>query len=356
MTAMTSTTAYAFLLRPSHNRVYAQASHELARAELRVFGETALRGRIADVDGAELGGVPYVTFSSPGLPEGDLRTLAALSSLHALFEVRQDAGDAGPLLRPVALTRPDRFPSDLLTIQKYPGKTNEDFTRLLLNVTAMACDRPEGLLTGGLRVFDPLCGRGTTLNQALMYGLDSAGVERDAKSFEAYQNFLRQWLKNSRLKHRAESGAVRRDRRTLGRRFHVEVGESKESYKQGRAVDLTMVQADTAASGEFFRPGSFDLIVTDAPYGVQHGSSDAGGRSRSPLPLLAGALPAWTRLLRVGGAIGISWNTYVASREELAELLAGHGFEVRDSEAHRAFRHRVDHAILRDLIVARRVR
>ena len=33
------------------------------------------------------------------------------------------------------LAREDRFDDDLLTIPKYPGKTNEQFTRLLLNVT-----------------------------------------------------------------------------------------------------------------------------------------------------------------------------------------------------------------------------
>ena len=42
------------------------------------------------------------------------------------------------------------------------------------------------MLTGRLTVFDPLCGRGTTLNQALMYGYDAAGLDVDGKDFEAY--------------------------------------------------------------------------------------------------------------------------------------------------------------------------
>ncbi len=33
------------------------------------------------------------------------------------------------------LRRLDRYDDDLLTILKYPGKTNEQFTKLLLNVT-----------------------------------------------------------------------------------------------------------------------------------------------------------------------------------------------------------------------------
>ncbi|MGP4112443.1 TRM11 family SAM-dependent methyltransferase [Streptomyces sp. 4N509B] len=346
-------TSYAFLLLPSHNRVYAQAAPRLARAELLAMSETVLGGRVTEVEERRMGGVPYLCFQAPALAPEELRYLAALSSLHALFEL----GDDGRLT-PVEVPSLDRFPSDLITIQKYAGKTNEDFTRLLLNVTALACDAPQGLLNGGLRVLDPLCGRGTTLNQALMYGLHAAGVEREARSVEAYENFLRQWLKNSRLKHRATTATVRRDRRALGRRFHVTVGESKEAYKKGQHLELTVVNADTTAAGEFFRPATFDLIVTDAPYGVQHGSRSvtAGRPSRSPVPLLQEALPVWAGLLRNGGAIGISWNTHVADREELAALLSGEGFEVRETEAYLGFGHRVDQAIARDLVVARRVR
>ncbi len=346
------TSGYAFLLLPSHNRVYAATAPRLARAELLATSEAVLGGRVHDVAETRLGGVPYLTFEAPGLTEEDLRYLGNLSSLYALFEVGAD-GRLAPLTAP----RLDRFGSELITIQKYPGKTNEEFTKLLLNLTALACAEPHRLLTGELRVFDPLCGRGTTLNQAVMYGLDAAGVDRDTRSFEAYENFLRHWLKSSRLKHQAETTTVRRNRKALGRRLEVTLGASKEEYKRGERLSLTMVNADTTASDDFFRPGSFDLIVTDAPYGVQHGSTarepaGGSGRSRSPLPLLEAALPVWTRLLRPGGAIGISWNTNVASRDELTGLLTDAGFTVRDTEPYLDLRHRVDQAIVRDLVVA----
>ncbi len=347
---------YGLLLLPSHNRVYAQSSPALARSELLVLDGTVLGGRLTDVAEQTIGGVPYLTFRADPLTGADIAYLANLSSAYALFEIESFGSHGEERLRPLALTRLDKFGSDLLTIQKYPGKTNEDFTKLLLNVTALSCGTPERLLTRGLRVLDPLCGRGTTLNQAVMYGLDAAGIDRDAKSFDAYGAFLRQWLKNSRIKHRAETVTVRRDRKNLGRRLHVELGETKERYKQGSTIDVTVINADTAAAGDFFRPASFDLIVTDAPYGVQHGATARSDRFRSPVPLLRTALPAWTRLLRPGGAVGIAWNTYVARREELAALLAEHGCEVLDTEPYHGFRHRVDQAIVRDLIVARRAR
>ncbi|WP_037576152.1 TRM11 family SAM-dependent methyltransferase [Phaeacidiphilus oryzae] len=356
-------TDYAFLVRPSHNRVYSQAALALVQAELGVFNERALGGRLTGVGTAELGGVPYVTFSTDGegeLTEGELRLLANLSSLYALFAYDREAGT----LRPVTARPLDLFSSDLLTIQKYSGKTNEDFTKLLLNVTAMATDRPQALLDRALRVLDPMCGRGTTLNQALMYGLDSAGMDVDAQDFDAYALFLRTWLKHSRLKHQAESGPIRRNKRTLGRRFQASIGADKERYKRGEVIGLEVVNADTLQAREFFRPSSFDLVVTDAPYGVQHGSRPGGGGQgggqggprldRSPTALLRAAVPVWTELLRPGGAIGISWNTHVAGREELAGVLAEAGLEVRDSEAYRGFEHRVDQSIVRDLVVARK--
>ncbi|NDU72563.1 SAM-dependent methyltransferase [Actinomadura sp. DSM 109109] len=348
-------TAYGLLVSPSHNRVYAQAAADLVKAELAVFSERALGGRVRDIEETALGGVPYVTFSADGLTETDLRLLSNLSSLYALFQIE------GELLRPVALQPLDLFGSDLLTIQKYSGKTNEYFTKLLLNVTAMATDSPLDLVTGRPRVFDPMCGRGTTLNQAMMYGLDAAGMDIDGKDFDAYAAFVKTWLKNNRVKHQAEVANVRRDKAVLGRRLHVTLGASKERYKSGETMEITVVNADSVDAGRFFRPASFDLIVTDAPYGVQHGSRPKGAQpgrkgrpqlSRSPVELLAAAVPGWARLLRPGGAVGISWNTFVGRREQLAEVLAASGLDVRDSDAYRGFRHRVDQAISRDLIVA----
>lgn len=338
---------YGFLVLPSHNRVYSLAAAELAAAELAVFGERAMDGRIGGIARTELGGVPYVTFSADELTERDLRLLSNLSSLYALFAIEDGR------LTPLAKQPLDLFGSELLTIQKYPGKTNEDFTKLLLNVTALASDRPLDLVAGRPRVLDPMCGRGTTLNQALMYGWDAAGVDVDGKDVDAYALFLRTWLKHSRLKHQADLTTVRRAKAVLGRRFQATVGATKERYKAGETIEVTAVHADTLRSGDFFRPASFDLVVTDAPYGVQHGSRQ-GGLSRGPAELLEAAVPVWAGLLRAGGAIGISWNTHVARRARLAGILDENGFEVQESAAYLGFEHRVDQAILRDLIVARK--
>jgi Putative RNA methylase family UPF0020 len=340
-------TSYALLMLPSANRVYAEAAVGLTIAELEVFNAAVLGGRLADIAASTIAGVPYVTFDGD-LAARDFDYLANASARYALFERRDD------LLRPVALSGLDRLDDDLVTIPKYPGKTNEQFTKLLLNVTVLASAAADRMLDTRLRVLDPLCGRGTTLNQALTYGYDAAGIDLDRKDFEAYASYVQTYLKRKRLKHRADLGPVRRERKVVARRLTVSLAFSKEDHAAGDLVGLDVVHADTTAAAQFFRPSSFDVIVTDAPYGVQHGSRTvAAGLRRAPLDLLREAAPVWAGLLRAGGAMGIAWNTHVARREDAAEVLAGAGLTVLEGP-YAGFRHRVDQAITRDILVATR--
>ncbi|HJQ46167.1 MAG TPA: SAM-dependent methyltransferase [Amycolatopsis sp.] len=336
---------YGILLYPSANRVYADTAPALLRAELGVFGE-ALSTAPTSVEERVLGGVPYLTFSTAHrLSEQDVALLSTLSSLYALFELTDG------LLRPVDVAPLDKFDSDLLTIQKYAGKTNELFTKLLLNVTLLSTSDPTAFLGGPLHVLDPLCGRGTTLNQAMSYGLNATGIELDGRDFEAYERFIKTWLRGKRIKHTAEAGQLRRNKVKLGQRLEIEFGLTREQYKAGVARRVAYYNCDTVTGAGLLKAGSVDAIVTDAPYGVQHGSRRADELARSPRELLTEAVPAWVRTLRPGGALGISWNTHVTKRDEVAAILTDAGLEVRETGE---FTHRVDQAILRDLMVARK--
>jgi SAM-dependent methyltransferase len=337
--------SYALLVSPSANRVYAQTAPQLTVAELGVLDATVLEGRLGRSAVVELAGVPYVVFEGE-LTDVDLAHLANVSTAFALFERE------GDLLRPVGLHGLDRFDDDLLTILKYQGKTNEVFTRLLLNVTVQSSTAAGRLLSDRLRILDPLCGRGTTLNQALMYGWDAAGVDVDEKDFEAYTAFLPTWLKRKRLKHTSGTSRLRRDGRMLGRRFQAELAPDKEAWSAGQTLTVTVDHADTTSVPDIFRRDSFDAVVTDAPYGVQHGGRADATWRRSPLDLLAIALPGWVRVLRPGGAVGIAVNTRTSPRVDTLALLADAGLEPLDSPPYGGFEHRVDQAIVRDIVVA----
>jgi SAM-dependent methyltransferase len=338
---------YLILISPSANRVYADTSVQLMQREIQVFNDAVLDGKVHELSETTVGGVPYISMRADELTDTDIAFLSNLSSLYALFEVR------GELLRPLVLAPLDKFSSDLLTIQKYSGKTNEHFTKLLLNVAAVSTDSPHDFLIGALKVVDPICGRGTTLNQAMMYGFDVSGLDLDRKDFEAYSAFIVTWLKNKRIKHQAEVVPIRRNREQLGRRLEISFGVTKEQYKAGEVLKITYVNADTLRSSEFFKANSFDVLVADTPYGVQHGSHEEK-LHRSPLHLLERAVPDWVKLVRPGGTIGLSWNTYVVRRDELTAILNDNDLDVLDSTGFDGFQHRVDQAINRDLVVARK--
>jgi SAM-dependent methyltransferase len=341
---------YALLLRPSANRVYAEAATQICAAELEVLSRAALAGRLGPVTAVTIGGIDYLTFDATPLAEPDLAYLANVSAVYALFE-RVD----GDLLRPVTLTSMDQFDDDLVTILKYPGKTNEQFTKLLLNVTVLSSAAAPDMLRRQLRVLDPLCGRGTTLNQALSYGYDAVGIDHDSKDFDAYEAFVKTYLQRKRIKHHAQVSAIRRERRVVGRRMTVALSPSRERYREGDTLTLDVVQADTTEAAAYVRTGTVDVIVTDAPYGVAHGSrSAAQGLRRRPLDLLADAVPVWARLLRPGGAMGIAWNTVVAKRVDMTATLQAAGLEVLDDGPYTRFSHRVDQSIIRDIVIARR--
>ena len=235
-----------------------------------------------------------------------------------------------------------------MTIPKYPGKTNEQFTRLLLNVTLASSSSP----VGPAAILDPLCGRGTTLSTGLILGHDVYGVEADLKDLESYAAFLRTYFRRNRLRHSVSMTPVQREGRSLGRRLELEV------TPPGRPTPLrlTAFSGDARSSAALYGLRRFDAIVTDAPYGVVHASqSDAAGRAardRSAAGLLIEAIGVWAGQLKAGGALGISWNTYGVPRERLAEAATAHRLEPRQEGPYRELGHRVDASIPRDIFIA----
>ena len=213
------TDRYAILQLPSVNQVYNAASGQLVVGELQSVNAAVMGNRIKDIENTIIGGVSYLTFTCEAMTGGDVFYIANLSFVYALFAVH---GDEQTLrLRPIKLEALDRYDSDLLSILKFAGKTNQHFTRMLLNVTLMASSFAAQMHSKRLTVFDPLCGRGTTLNQALMYGFHAAGIEMDHNDYEAYRIFINRWLKDKRLKHKSDEAELRKDKQHQARRLSI---------------------------------------------------------------------------------------------------------------------------------------
>ncbi len=328
------------LLAPSANRVYASEADRLVAAELKIMLGADDHPPIEPV---RIAGIGYLALATECLDEHACATLGRLSGCYATFHREHDR------LWPIEIIRPDLFDDDLVTIPKYPGKTNEQFTRLLINVTLASMRRPN---SGPISILDPLCGRGTVLSTAMMLGCNAAGVEVEAKAVEAYAAYLRSYLRRKRLKHNLEVNPVRREGKIIGKRLEAAVIPNGRE----RPIALTVFSGDTRQSGALFGKRRFEAVVTDAPYGVVHGSrtdvSGVGGRDRSAAGLISEALPVWTMQLKPGGALGLSFNAIGLRRERLLDLVAAAGLEPLDTGPYRNFEHRVDSSIRRDIVVA----
>jgi hypothetical protein len=351
---------YSLLVQPSFNRVYAKAAAAIGAAELTTIGELARPSRFAEITQVRRGGVDYLdVHSEEALAAADLHLLAELSATFTLFEVRDD----GALL-PLEVARTTLFDDDLLTTLRYSGKTNDQFTKLLLNLALAASDGGiDALAAAGIppgeehrfRVFDPVCGRGTTINQAAMQGFDAVGIDAAKKDHELYVGFLKKYLQDHRVKHSSESFSVKKGPAAPAARttFTITPPPGRSPVETGEKLNVDVIYGDTIHTREFLTRSSVDVIVGDLPYGVQHATrNDQWGSSRNPATMLGEALPAWRQVLRLGGAMALAWNTKILSRRDLETHVRDAGFDLADAGNDGRFAHQVDRTITRDVLLA----
>ncbi|WP_413112610.1 TRM11 family SAM-dependent methyltransferase [Thaumasiovibrio sp. DFM-14] len=337
---------YAILANPGHNRIYFDTALHIACAEL-----TAMLGAenitVKDVGEREVGLPAAICFSTSTPLDDRAQTLLSASSIYyALFELLPDG-----LMRPLTPAPYNSFPESMSQILRYIGKTNEQFTRLMLNLALSAC----GTNTAKKTLIDPMCGKGTTLYEGLILGLDVVGVEINAKWVQEIQTFIVKYLKTGKYKHKAK-----KEKRTgeagkkLADCFVVETAADKQAYNSGEIQTMKVMAADTRIADKLVKKNSCDIMVSDLPYGVQHGSKNAKETkmNRSPLTLLEEALPAWRQMLRPQGAIVLSFNEFTLKWTDLADTLQQAGFHVLSEAPYVGYLHRVDQSINRNLIVA----
>lgn len=334
---------YAILQNPGHNRVYFNASRTLALHELSLATRLMSVG-VVQIREDILGGVPYVLFDTDKpLISDDLTRLSRLSFVYAIFAVTENRTRFTPLLKDGAFNISD----DIGSMLKYTGKTNELFTRMMLNIAMSVSpyDYREGFF-----VIDPLCGKGTTLFECLKLGINAAGVEIDEKPVHEAYVFLKKYLETVRCKHNShieKTGGIGNDNKKFSAtRYRFELPKNKTKQ-------IEIITGDTRYMNTYFKKGSFHALVGDLPYGVQHGSDkNKGGITRNAMGMLTEALPEWVKVLKPGGVVVLAWNLYLIPRTEMETLFIKHGLELPGDALFTQFAHRVDQAIERDLIVA----
>lgn len=339
---------YLILLSPGHNRVYFQSAQALALAELQCVAQR-MQQPLLSQDAVEIAGIAYIRFKTEQpLQAADLQKLSRLSFCYALFEAVSDG-----LLRPVERVTGYAMDEGLSRILKYTGKTNELFTRMMLNVAHACSDFADG---SGIALLDPVAGKGTTLYEALIAGYDAAGIEIGTKVVAEAMGYFKKYLETEHYKHTQHkerlSGA---NKSFTSEIYRFEFAKAKGDPSQ----TLTMVAGNSLHADQYFRKQSFHLLVGDLPYGVQHGNvtnEKQSGLTRNSLGLLDTCLPVWYEVLKVGGAMVLAYNRQITKKDEMQKIVTKHGFTLCEPSGEDAFAHRVDQSIYRDLIIARKER
>ena len=346
-------TKYAILANPGYNKTYFASSKPLSLAELSVTAGS-LQSACHDIGQMTIAGITYYCFScDQALSQADLGLLSHLSFLYALFEVIPGEQQ---LLKPLLIPDQPFFDRDISSILKYSGKTNELFTRLMINLALLSSDFSDNQ---PIRLLDPLAGKGTTLFEGLMRGFDVSGIEIGSKAVHETAVFLKKYLETGRYKHTMKKEKLSGPNKSFSASvYRFEMARDKNALKDQASVrDLTLVAGDARLADQFFRKNSFHLLVADLPYGVQHGNvtnEKQNALTRNPDQLLKVCLPSWHAVLKPGGVIALAWNRNVLSREKLAAICEKEGFTVINDYPYDQFEHRVDQAIRRDILIAKK--
>ena len=322
---------YALILYPFSNGRYEEAMRLPAINELNLLlGYCRIN---AKCERTEINGVGALCFECGELDSNKLSCISGHSM--AFWLGIYDSSAFIPLCGP----RKPLIGSDLASILKYRGKTNERFTQLLINLALCACKTNE---SNRKLLIDPMCGKGTTLFQALNMGFDAYGSDIDRKDLAEGLQFFIKYLQQARFKHKhtlfsqtiKDAPAVKIDEVAL----HI----------ADEALCFRMAQADSGLLNKVYGSSKADLIVTDLPYGIQH----APGGLVSFEQLLNHVLPAWYKALKPGGAVAVSYNTFTLKTAVVRSAFKQHGFIVMEGSEWDGMSHWVEQAVTRDATVA----
>jgi hypothetical protein len=337
----------ALKLTPQRSTQYANMVEALAAPELRA---SPLGPCINEITPITLAGQAYLLVDMAddnndgvGVDEQAEKMMPILSRLGATSEAYryfERIGDVpGPLLRPLDPRFQPFVPLQMAEARRYKGKTNEIFTRVLINVAIFAGAYADQF-GERLRVLDPLVGGGTTLFLALAAGYDAFGIELSKQDVETTAVFVKQYLNSEHILYKEVDERGRR----AGRRYQFEIGP------KGASRMLVLAHGDSGQANLHMQevPGGphMHAIVGDLPYGIQHFGEIAS--------MLQKTLPVWESLLLPGGTLALAWNATRVERASMIELLqrCTH-LTVRDDGPFQQFAHTVDRVIKRrDIVVA----
>lgn len=332
---------YAMLLKPHANIRYQQSLLTLAMTELRC----ALKAWevSAESELVSLGGKNWLTFESEPLSAEAWRDISSNAGCCMAAERN------GEWLRPLEGGVSPYYPEELPQLLKYKGKTNADFTQMLIHCAKYASSFAKS--SEPMQVLDPMCGKGTTLFCALVEGHNALGSDVDTKALNEADTYFARSLKLHRFKHKREEMSLTMPKGKSVRAVQYSLSSTPEAWKQGDKRILKMVQGDQSTLCQALQKDSCHIAVADLPYGVQHAPSD-GGRTATLDKLAEKTAAVCADMLKKGGAAALSFNTYTLQKRKVEEALEKAGLVVLKEAPFDGFAHWVEQAVDRDAVIA----
>ncbi len=345
---------YVLLQDPRHNRVFLNKSEKISLAELQIACNK-FEGGCENLSTVSIGGINYFSFEmEKEITTVELSILSRLTFVFAIFEVIK-LKDHDVFL-PVTKEAYEYIDPKISSILKYSGKTNEIFTRLMINVGLLSTNFSS---EETINLLDPMAGKGTTLFEGLIQGFNVTGIEIESKPVKELESFFKKFLEKEKFKHITKNGRIHVKETTAAAVTQTfSFAPNKDLFKEeADRKSLSIIHGNSIYAGQYFKKDLFHLIVGDLPCGSGH-SKTAWKRNsaatETPGEFLSQSLPGWHKVLKKNGALVVSWNKFLLPKNEILNLLKANGFEIIDSSEYNEFEHKVDLSIKRDFIVAKK--
>ncbi len=342
---------YAVLYNPGHNRVYFETSLKLSISEFNIAAQK-LSTAYENVQHQNIYGIDYLTFQTDNeLTQSDIRIISDLSFVYALFKIENINDEL--FFRPINKMNENFVDDSISTILKYTGKTNEIFTRMMINIAFYSQSNSEDI-----QLLDPIAGKGTTLYEGLIKGYNVYGIEiSDTVVNEAY-HFVKRFLETARYKFEYAAMKLSGPNKSFSALRHTfKTARTKEDFKSKSTKTIELIAGNSLYANRYYKKNIFDIIVGDLPYGVQHGNvtnEKQSSLTRNPAELLNSCLSSWLEVLKPNGIIVLAWNSNVLPRKKMEQIFEDHNLMVKNDDAYLQFEHKVDQSILRDIIAAQK--
>ena len=240
---------YAFLIKQHANARYALSMDKLALIEMQCL-LYALNVK-TDVVQENLAGARFIMFETEQIDEKGWRMLSGHSSV-SLAALKD-----GDWLKPLQLHQAVYMDTDLPQVLKYKGKTNADFTLMMLHCVKAAS--AFALDDGPLTVLDPLCGRATTLFCALQEGNNAVGVEIEKKAVHEADTYFKRYLQYHRYKHKRETYSATLPNRGRAEEIQYRLAKDPAAFKAGDTRSFRLFQGNAAQADKMLRGGKLSF-------------------------------------------------------------------------------------------------